>query len=81
MHLLEKERDRRYQTADGPLHDLERVRGYRTGGLAPARKALARHSAVSGAGVRVRAHVQDDVLALSIRDDGRGGRTPRAARG
>jgi signal transduction histidine kinase len=27
MHLLEKEPDNRYQTADGLVHDLERVRG------------------------------------------------------
>ncbi|WP_343984522.1 AAA family ATPase [Pseudonocardia aurantiaca] len=27
MHLLEKEPDNRYQTADGVVHDLERVRG------------------------------------------------------
>ncbi|MDT7685656.1 MAG: hypothetical protein QOG57_5966, partial [Pseudonocardiales bacterium] len=27
MHLLEKEPDNRYQTADGLLHDLERLRG------------------------------------------------------
>jgi hypothetical protein len=26
MHLLEKEPDRRYQTADGLVYDLERVR-------------------------------------------------------
>jgi signal transduction histidine kinase len=35
MHLLEKEPDRRYQTADGVLYDLERVRaepaGFRVG--------------------------------------------------
>jgi signal transduction histidine kinase len=30
MHLLEKEPDHRYQTADGLIHDLERVRHTRT---------------------------------------------------
>jgi signal transduction histidine kinase len=29
MHLLEKEPDNRYQTADGLIHDLERLRGTR----------------------------------------------------
>ena len=29
MHLLEKEPDNRYQTADGLIHDLERLRGAR----------------------------------------------------
>jgi signal transduction histidine kinase len=36
MHLLEKEPDNRYQTADGLIHDLERLRGARAGPPAAA---------------------------------------------
>src|SRR6266511_3083581 len=36
MHLLEKEPDNRYQTADGVIHDLERLRDARAGQAAPA---------------------------------------------
>src|SRR3954452_6589929 len=36
MHLLEKEPDNRYQTADGVIYDLERLRDAREGRAAPA---------------------------------------------
>jgi predicted ATPase/signal transduction histidine kinase len=36
MHLLEKEPDNRYQTADGLIYDLERLRGARTNPRAAA---------------------------------------------
>ena len=42
MHLLEKEPDNRYQTADGLIHDLERLRGRASGpgsGWVPGRRA------------------------------------------
>jgi hypothetical protein len=36
MHLLEKEPDNRYQTADGVIYDLERLRDARAGPAVPA---------------------------------------------
>jgi hypothetical protein len=36
MHLLEKEPDNRYQTADGVIYDLERLRDTRAGPAVPA---------------------------------------------
>ncbi len=39
MHLLEKEPDNRYQTADGLVYDLERVRAHAGGGRVPGRRA------------------------------------------
>ena len=42
MHLLEKEPDNRYQTADGLIYDLERLRGaqaHPASGCVPGRRA------------------------------------------
>ena len=41
MHLLEKEPDNRYQTAEGVVYDLERLRdaGARGSGCAAGRRA------------------------------------------
>ena len=49
MHLLEKEPDNRYQTAEGVVHDLERLRD---GGTDLLPGTLRRHAAAPGRGPR-----------------------------
>jgi hypothetical protein len=69
LHLLEKEPDHRYQSADGLVYDLERVR------RDPAAVAIAVGERDFPVQVDTLHGEGTDTLRVQIRDDGRGGAT------
>jgi serine/threonine protein kinase len=69
LHLLEKEPDRRHQSADGLVYDLERVR------RDPAAVAIAVGERDFPVQVDTLHGEGTDLLRVQVRDDGRGGAT------